>query len=209
MNREPAKKRSGKKYGNHSTQGETARIVVEFLEVSVTSILFLKGLYPPGAYERRRYLNLLVHKAIHPGLRDYIYTSVNGLFPFVEKGLIEKVAVIFYGHDNIPLEKFIFKLQVNQSHGSEVEETQLESSLRSLLVKLSVSDTLTKVLPSDCRWEIAAYFPSLGDTDAMNATQFWIPTGTKQWCQPSLITPIKSISSEPLALQLYLEHPPE
>lgn len=28
---------------------ETARILVEFLEVAITSIVFLKGIYPPGS----------------------------------------------------------------------------------------------------------------------------------------------------------------
>lgn len=33
---------------NQSPQGETARILVEFLEVAITSIVYLKGLYPSG-----------------------------------------------------------------------------------------------------------------------------------------------------------------
>ncbi|GAB2222835.1 hypothetical protein Droror1_Dr00016963 [Drosera rotundifolia] len=208
MSAELAKAANAKK-PSHSPQAETARILVEFLEVAVTSILYLKGLYPSGAYERRRYLNLLVHRAIHPELRNYIYSSVNELFAFIEKGLVERIAVIFFGCDGVPVEKFVFKLHVSQSNGSEVEEDQLESSLGSLLVKLSVSDMLTKVLPSDCKWEIAAYFNALPDTDATKETQFWKPTQTKQWCQPSLITPIKSMSSESVALQLYVEHQTE
>jgi hypothetical protein len=30
--------------------GETARILVEFLEVAITSIVFLKGVYPSGQF---------------------------------------------------------------------------------------------------------------------------------------------------------------
>jgi mitotic spindle assembly checkpoint protein MAD2B len=36
---------------------------------------------------------------------------------------------------------------MDQSYGSKVEEGDLEFSLRSFLVKLSVSEGLTKVLP--------------------------------------------------------------
>ncbi|GMG99331.1 hypothetical protein Nepgr_001171 [Nepenthes gracilis] len=194
---------------NQYPQGEAARILVNFLEVSITSIVFLKGVYPSGAFERGRYMNLVVHKAIHPDLRQYIHSAVNGLFPFVEKGLVERVAVIFSNSDNLPLEKFIFKLQVNQSYASEVEETQFEYYLRSFLVKLSVSRTLTKVLPSDCRWEITAYFHASSDANMSNNLGSWIPSRTEQWQRPALITPIKSMRSEPLGLQLYLEHPSE
>ncbi|XP_034212739.1 DNA polymerase zeta processivity subunit-like [Prunus dulcis] len=59
---------------NHSPQGETARILVEFLEVAITSIVFLKGIYPPGAFEGRKYMNLVVLSARRPQLRDYIHS---------------------------------------------------------------------------------------------------------------------------------------
>ncbi|POO01534.1 HORMA domain containing protein [Trema orientale] len=172
---------------NQSPHGGTARILVEFLEVAITSVVFVKGVYPSGAFERRRYMNLVVHRARHPQLRDYIHTAVWGLLPFIEKGLVERVAVIFFNTDNNPVERFMFKLMVNQSYGSKVEEADLEFSLKSFLIKLSVSEPLTRVHSCDA--------------------ELWIPTDTKQWEQPPLITPIKSMSSEPLCVQLYLEHP--
>ncbi|XP_062005755.1 DNA polymerase zeta processivity subunit-like [Rosa rugosa] len=64
---------------------ETARILVEFLEVAITSIVFLKGIYPTGAFERRKYMNLVVHKARHPELRDYIHSAISRLLPFIKK----------------------------------------------------------------------------------------------------------------------------
>ncbi|KAK1586465.1 hypothetical protein Q3G72_002855 [Acer saccharum] len=190
-----------------SPQGETARILVEFLEVAITSIVFLKGVYPAGAYERRRYMNVVVQRARQPQLRDYIQSAVNGLLPFIRKGLVERVAVIFFNTDNIPVEKYIFKLNINQSCGSNVEEGALEFTLRSFLIKLSVSQSLSRSLPCDCRWEITAYFRSLPQISTGKNADLWIPTDTKQWQQPPLITPIKSMSSDPLCVQLYLEHP--
>ncbi|KAL5579814.1 hypothetical protein UlMin_012256 [Ulmus minor] len=192
---------------NESPQGGTAQILSEFLEAAITSIVFLKGVYPSGAFERRRYMNLVVHKARHPELRDYIHSAVWGLLPFMQKGLVERVAVIFFNNDNTPIERFMFKLTVNQSYGSKVEEADLEFSLRSFLLKLSVSEPLTKFLPQSCRWEITSYFRSLPEAGSSKDAELWIPTDTKQWQKPPLITPIKSMSSEPLCVQLYLEHP--
>ncbi|KAF3455261.1 hypothetical protein FNV43_RR05709 [Rhamnella rubrinervis] len=188
-------------------QGGTARILVEFLEVAITSIVFLKGVYPTGAFERRRYMNMVVQRARHPELRDYIHSAVSGLLPFIQKGLVERLAVIFYNTGNTPVEKFMFKLAVNQSYGSKVEEADLEFSLRSFLVKLSISEPLTRTLSHDCRWEITAYFRSLPQASTSKDAGLWIPTDTKQWQRPPLITPIKSMNSEPLCVQLYLEHP--
>lgn len=70
---------------------------------------------------------------------------------------MERVAVIFFNADDVPLEKFVFKLTMNQSYGSAVEEVDLESSLRSFLIKLSVSESLTKELPpGKCKYSHAS-----------------------------------------------------
>lgn len=55
---------------------------------------------------------------------------------------MERLAVIFFNADNIPVERYIFKLMINLSYGLEVEEGKLE-----FLIKLSVSQSLSKVLP--------------------------------------------------------------
>ncbi|KAL5731525.1 DNA polymerase zeta processivity subunit [Ranunculus cassubicifolius] len=191
---------------NRSPQGEIAKILVEFLEVAITAIVFLKEIYPSEAFERRRYMNVVVHRARHPQLRDYIHSAVIGLQSFIEKGVVDRVTVMFYNNTNIPIERFVFNLAVNQSYKSSVEQPDLEFSLRSFLIKLPVSESLSKHLPKDCRWEIMAYFRSLPETGSKSVADLWIPTDTKQWDQPPLITPIKSLSSEPLNLQLYLEH---
>ncbi|XP_068657540.1 DNA polymerase zeta processivity subunit [Aristolochia californica] len=189
-----------------SRQNETAGILLEFLEVAATSVVFLKSMYPPGAFERRRYMGVIVPGARHPELREYIHTSISSLRPFVEKELVERVAVTFFNNANTPIEKFVFKLSLNLSHKLEVEEPDFEFSLRSFLIKLSVTKSLTRALPTDCRWEITAYFRSLPEYSSKEAP-LWTPTDTKLWQQPPVITPIKSMSSEPLSVQLYLEHP--
>ncbi|KAL1533129.1 DNA polymerase zeta processivity subunit [Salvia divinorum] len=192
---------------NQTPQGEIARILVEFLEVAITSVVFLKGVYPTGAFERRRYMNLVVHKARHPQLYDYIHVAVNGLFPFLTRDLIDRVAVVFLDVDVLPIERFVFKLNVNQSYSSKVQQAELEFSLRSFLIKLPLSEPLTKVLPPNCRWEITAYFRGLPQASTSKDVETWIPSDAKQWQQPPVITPIKSMSSEPLSVQVYAEDP--
>ena len=61
--------------------------------------------------------------------------------------MVESAAVIFSNTDSIPVERFVFKLAVNLSYGSKVEEANLEFSFRSFLIKLSILESLTKVLP--------------------------------------------------------------
>ncbi|KQJ99192.1 hypothetical protein BRADI_3g41651v3 [Brachypodium distachyon] len=193
-----------------SRVSQIAQVVVEFLEVAVSCIVFLKGFYPARAFERRRYMNVVVQKAVHPQLVGYIHSVTTGLLPFIQKGLVERVVVIFYDKEHMPIEKFVFKLAVNQSFGSKLEESSLEFALRAFLIKLTVSEPLTTPLPSDSSWEITAYFrslPGVSGKDKEDTAQLWIPTDTKLWMQPPQITPIKSMGCDPLKMQLYLEQP--
>ncbi|CAI9290534.1 unnamed protein product [Lactuca saligna] len=193
---------------NECPERETSRVVAEFLEVAITSIIFLKGIYPPGAFERRRYMNLLVHRARHPQLHHYILNSVNALEPYIQQGLVERVAVIFFKDDKFPVERFMFKINVKQSC---YDGEKMDMELRSFLVKLCLSEPFSKnaavvsqCKQSDWRWEITGYFCSLPEAEA----DAWISSNTQQWKQPPVITPIKSMNIHPLSVQLYLEHPP-
>lgn len=61
--------------------------------------------------------------------------------------MVERVVVIFYDKEHVPIEKFVFKLAVNQSYGSKLEEADLEFALRAFLIKLTVAEPVTKPLP--------------------------------------------------------------
>lgn len=60
---------------------------------------------------------------------------------------MERVTVIFYDSQQVPMEKFVFKLSMNLSDPSMVNEENVEFAFKSFLVKLSVSEPLTKTLP--------------------------------------------------------------
>lgn len=135
----------------------------------------------------------MVQKAVHPELAGYIHSVTSGLLPSIQKGLVKRVVVILYDKECVPTEKFVFKLAVNQSYGSKLEEANLEFALRAFLIKLTVAEPLTTPLPPDSSWEITAYL--------------WIRTDTKLWMHPPQIAPIKSMSCDPLKMQLYLEQP--
>ncbi|GJV68584.1 elongation factor 2 [Tanacetum coccineum] len=186
---------------------ENVKFLVEFLEVAITEIIFLKGIYPSGAFERRRYMNLVVHTARHPQLHHYIQHSLNSLVPHIQQGLVERVAAIFFNRDKIPIEKFMFKINVNQSYESMIEDADFELSLRAFLAKLSQSEPLSKTISKDWKWEIMSYFRSIPSTN--EDADMWVGTRTQQWQQPPLITPIKSMNIDPLSVQLLaVAYPP-
>jgi len=53
--------------------------------------------YGEGAFERARYMNVVVQRACHPQLRYYIHATVSGLLPFIQKvGLFNSLIFIFF-----------------------------------------------------------------------------------------------------------------
>lgn len=59
---------------------------------------------------------------------------------------------------------------------------------------------------ADCTFEIIAYSKLLPG-DASDKGRLWISADSKQWQEPAEITPIKSMTSDALDVELYVEHP--
>ena len=53
--------------------------IIEFLEVAVHHLLFIRGLYPEGVFVRRRKWETIVHMARYPQLLDYIATAIESM----------------------------------------------------------------------------------------------------------------------------------
>ncbi|KAG6554264.1 hypothetical protein Mapa_004180 [Marchantia paleacea] len=185
---------------------EVTDLLCEFLEVAVHLLLSIRKVYPAEIFERRRHFNVPVQWIRHPELRDYIHSALTGLHSWIQQGSVKKVAVVFFDSKQTPVEKFVFKLNVNQNFAAALPVNDIEYSLRTFLIKLSVSEPLLRPLPQDCTFEIVAYSKLLPG-DASDKGRLWISADSKQWQQPAEITPIKSMRSDPLDIQLYVEHP--
>ncbi|KAL8535354.1 hypothetical protein ACS0TY_011123 [Phlomoides rotata] len=42
--------------------------------------------------------------------------------------LVDRVAVIFFDEGNVPIERLVFRLNVNQSYNSKVEQADMETA---------------------------------------------------------------------------------
>ncbi|KAE9585053.1 hypothetical protein Lalb_Chr25g0284921 [Lupinus albus] len=73
-------------------------------------------------------------------------------------------------------------------------------------IHATISGLLPFLQKVDGTWEITVYFRPFLEYGSGKGSDLWIPTDTTVATAP-LITNIKSMSSEPLCLQLYLEHP--
>ncbi|CAE6387168.1 unnamed protein product [Rhizoctonia solani] len=138
------------------TFNQTVRELVEFLEVAIHTILFIRGVYPPDLFVRRRKWDAPVYQSRHPTLNEYIAGAVGA-------GKVDKMVLVIKSGQDVALERYIFSLQtVVQPGPSEMsrwnKDMVVQNSLpflalpqhfRSFLVKLSLVEAQLGDLPPD------------------------------------------------------------
>eukprot|EP00897_Mesotaenium_endlicherianum_P003073 jgi/Mesen1/2794/ME000170S01903 len=190
-----------------SSAKEAALLLCDFLEVACHLILYVRGVYPPELFERRRHYEIPVQWARHPDLREYIHSATHRLQDWIQQGAVNKVAIVILDDKHCPVERFVFTIQTDQSASAlRLPVKEIEYVLRAFLLKITVCDSALTPIPPDCTWEIVAYTKQLPSTGSANS-HFWLPADASEMPQPSGITPIKSLDTSPLKLQLHVEQP--
>ncbi|XP_070175341.1 mitotic spindle assembly checkpoint protein MAD2B-like [Littorina saxatilis] len=200
--------------GTHETE-VAADILSEFLEVAIHSVLYCRGVYPQGVFGRKKKYNVPVQVCLHPDVSQYVSSVSRSVRCLLVQGAVSRVDVVLTSPDTHPLERFVFDIGTTAAEiGSSVRDDEyllhLEQSLRALLLKLNVSDSLLHPLPPDCSWTIHVHTKesaaaALGEQ--LTTRDFpWVEAeeSEQQLSDPHLI-PLKSLKSHLFKIQLYAE----
>lgn len=186
-------------------------IFCEFLEVAVHCILYNRGLYPAGVFEKRKKYNVPVQMCIHPEVTSYIANVVDSVRVMLESKDVEKVAMVILDQSQNPLERFVFEIgSPNGNNRDDHYLFRLEESLRAFLLKLNVCDSQLKPLPEDCSWVIHVHTKESA-ADRLVDRQvikdfYWVEADEKQTqLQDPSIQPLKTMNNELIKMQLYVE----
>ena len=187
-------------------------VLCEFLEIAIHLILYVRDVYPSALFQRRRKYNVPVYVCGHPELNRYVRNVVDGIKPLLDTDKVEGVAVLIRNKENEPVEKFVFKTERGSACISREEDSyllKLESNLRSLLLKISVSDALLAPNPPDCTFVIHVHttLPAASAVDhELQRYDFpWMTAGLEEDSSLGHVVPLKSLSSDLLRMQLYVE----
>jgi len=100
---------------------ETVEMVLEFLEVAIHCILFVREVYPIEIFERRRKYNVPVAMSRSQSLNQYIGQALNSLRDWMLKGIVEVIAVLIIEEEidkvEIVVERFNFEISFPYTHG--------------------------------------------------------------------------------------------
>ncbi|CAE6432863.1 unnamed protein product [Rhizoctonia solani] len=81
------------------------------LEVAIHTILFIRGVYPPDLFIRRRKWDAPVYQSRHPALNEYIAGAVGAVRDELLLGKVDKLVLVIKNGQDVALERFIFSLQ--------------------------------------------------------------------------------------------------
>ncbi|KAG2022969.1 hypothetical protein CC2G_000678 [Coprinopsis cinerea AmutBmut pab1-1] len=119
--------------------------ITEFIEVAIHTILYVRQVYPPDLFVRRKKYETPVYQSRHPALNEYISGAVKAVSDEMAQGTVEKVVVVIKNKEQVPLERFIFSIDnmievesFNKSTGvvDAMTAKSLVQYFRSFLIKL-------------------------------------------------------------------------
>lgn len=189
-------------------------VVCEFLEVAFHLILYVREVYPAMVFERRKKYNVPVQMCCHPDLNQYILDVLQTIKPLLEKGEVQRVALVISNKNFTPVERFVFEIgnleeaSATLSHDNFLLHT--EKSLRGFLLKINACDALLQSIPSGCTFSILAYTRESSFLRLQEDRKFqefpWVQADDENaLLKESIMIPLKSTASGIVKMQLFVE----
>jgi hypothetical protein len=85
-------------------------ILIDFLEVAVHNILYVRNIYPESIFVRRKKYGVPVQMSTHPYLNEYITECLKTARELLKKNEVRKVTVVFFDEVHRPVERFVFDI---------------------------------------------------------------------------------------------------
>lgn len=84
-------------------------MLVEFFEVVINNILYVRKLYPDAIFEPRKKYGIVVYQIVHPGVKDYIRDCLKAIEFHCKRKQLQRFFVCFESDDKV-IDKFAFDI---------------------------------------------------------------------------------------------------
>jgi mitotic spindle assembly checkpoint protein MAD2B len=85
-------------------------ILIDFLEVAVHNVLYVRNIYPESIFVRRKKYGVPVRMSTHPHLNEYVTECLKTIRELLKRNEVQKVTVVFFDEDQTPVERFVFDI---------------------------------------------------------------------------------------------------
>lgn len=192
-----------------TTQGELAgRALREFLEAAIHQLIHVRGLYPDAMFERRRIYGIPVKRSRHPDVNAYIETSVHSLQELIDRGSIQKLAVIILDEEDKAVERHVFSFSLKNKEITTTRDVDdVEQAFKGFLLKINALGSMECTVQDGWTFEVVLYS---SDREYPGIEQ-WVEEDVQEGrieIKRPVVTPIKTMHHGTMFLQAFSEHKP-
>eukprot|EP01128_Nolandella_sp_AFSM9_P003107 TRINITY_DN13585_c0_g1_i1.p1 TRINITY_DN13585_c0_g1~~TRINITY_DN13585_c0_g1_i1.p1 ORF type:complete len:200 (+),score=33.81 TRINITY_DN13585_c0_g1_i1:1-600(+) len=181
--------------------------VIDFLEVFVHSVLYIRTVYPKELFDRSRSYGCLVHRCRSELLGDYVRSVLADVSPLIEEGTLTRFTVSLKSPKAPSLkEDFVFEVSGNLS--SLKTTTDFDVLFRPFLSRLYTSSTLLEPLSKELAFEIliSTYRQDISNKWLRHEYQTPASVPSAAPAEEPTLTPLRSAFVDDVHLQLFVEN---
>ncbi|XP_049849362.1 mitotic spindle assembly checkpoint protein MAD2A-like [Schistocerca gregaria] len=145
---------------NITLRGST-KIVVEFFDYAINSILYQRGIYPPEDFEQKKKYGISIMVAKDAGLRDYMNQILSQLTSWLMTGDIQKLVVVIADNQTKETkERWNFDIQTDMEMamtGSDKPQSEIVAEIRTIIRQITSSVTYLPLLENPCTFDLLVY----------------------------------------------------
>lgn len=188
---------------------------LEFLEITIHSILYHRNVYPKKIFQLKKKYNIPVHVITHSGLNQYITDFLKAAASLYQQGQLDEVHLQISDDQNNPLQTYVFRvIRIEDTLSSERAKDpfllMMENVMKACLLKLSSTNSEMPSLPDNSQFELVLKlksFDSISNTrEDQNFQKFqWIPQDEKLSPSKSKIVAVENIETNFMQMEIYIE----
>lgn len=113
-------------------------ITVEFLAVAFHNILYYSSVYPPSIFDMRKKYGIIVYRAKHPEVNQYIDLCLKSVAECLKSGTLKRVEFALTDERYNPLAKYVFDFDKDSTYDENTDAylIQAEQNLRAFCLNL-------------------------------------------------------------------------
>lgn len=200
----------------------------DFLTVAIHTILYERSIYPQTSFLSARKYNFPVRQSRHPKVCEWINDAIAAVETELLKGSAERVAVVIYGKDSKPSERFMFdvsrfpsvpasdldtpleRMDANGEKVAILPIVDMEEQFRATMSKLTGCGSTLRTLSKGSTFTVAIELKGDGNAP-IGHPQPWMPVQPAQQRDGSntshqnKITPVRTVAAGDMIFETWIE----
>ncbi|BES93411.1 unnamed protein product [Nesidiocoris tenuis] len=153
---------------NAITLKGSAKLVTDYLNYGINSILFQRGIYPSESFKSEEHFGLSILVSTDEQINQFLQTVLGQIKEWLLQGKLEKISLVITNIANKEvMERWDFKLQYEQSKDSKLDENGepigtkelkvIQNEIRDVLRQICSTVSFLPLLDCQCAFDLLLY----------------------------------------------------